>query len=484
LAEEVESICAAYDLVTLATATLRAVVNLFACTDVMFSAFDLQTYRPIVHQQSRPGRSRPSIPKLERSRNLAASLNDGAEVVTVADRGKDEYYVIYETADDHPPELRIPFFLQPDILCLLSLGKKDTGTDFEIEEIDALRILVCVVSRCQFASSNRIKKPSATGVVRPGAAGAALPAAFQRLESYDRLLGDAPTMQRVHRLIAQIAATEAPVLITGESGTGKELVARAIQHSSRRSGQAMVIVNCAALPDSLVESELFGHERGAFTGALACKQGKFEFAKGSTLFLDEIGDLSPAVQAKLLRVLQDGTFQRIGGNSTMQSDVRLITATNKNLLQAIASGAFREDLYYRINVVQIELPPLRERREDIPLLIDYYLDFYNRRYSKRVACIAPGLWEWMQDYAFPGNVRELKNIVERAVIMENDPATIQAILQVRRATPAALPGRLQDLQRDHIRAVLDETHHNISAAARKLGIARKTLREKIVRYQI
>ncbi len=493
LAEEVERICAAGDLVAMARAMLGAIGNLHSCSDVMFCAYELDSLCPIIHQQSQSGCSGHALPKLERSRNLASSLDNGAELVTLADKGKGEYYVIYQTAADPTPELRIPFFIQPKLICLLSLGKKDSGTDYESEEIDALRILVSLLSRFGSEQERPQKRSEHPGDGKlPLTASADMPRAFHRTEDYDQLLGEGASMQRIRRLIKQIGPTDAPVLVTGESGTGKELVARAIHQSSNRNGKAMVIVNCAALPDTLVESELFGHEKGAFTGALACKQGKFEFAKGSTLFLDEIGDLSPAVQAKLLRVLQDGTFQRIGGNATLHSDARLITATNKNLLQAICSGDFRQDLYYRFNVVQIEMPPLRERREDIPALVRHYLGFYNRQYHKNIEHIDDGLLGWMMSYRFPGNIRELKNIIERVVIMENDPATIQAIVQGWRAdaaAPAPAPAsdassRLEDLEREHIRTVLEQSRQNKSAAARKLGIARKTLREKIARYNL
>lgn len=490
LAEEAERICAAWDFVAVATATLRAIVNLFQCSDVIFCAFDLPTLRPIIHQQSKSSRKGHSAPKLEKSRNLVASLDSGAEVVTIADQVKGEYYVIYEnTLNYEPPELRIPFFVQPHTLCLLSLGKKDSGTDYKLEEIDALRVLICLVSRSCAGLGSIITKVETLDSTRAELmTGSSVSKAFRRCESFSQISGQSPIIQRVRRLISQIAPTDASVLITGESGTGKELVARAIHQESKRLEKPMVIVNCAALPDSLVESELFGHEKGAFTGAIASKKGKFEFADGSTLFLDEIGDLSLAVQAKLLRVLQDCTFQRVGGNTTLHGDVRLIAATNKDLLEAIQDGTFREDLFYRINVVQIEMPPLRERREDITLLVEYYFDFYNHLYQKSLAKIDPQLLDWMMEYAFPGNIRELKNIVERVVIMENDPCVMNAIISQRLVFPATNTSstgmRLDDLEKEHIRIALQQTQNNKSAAARRLGIARKTLREKIVKYQL
>src|SRR3989449_6207174 len=221
----------------------------------------------------------------------------------------------------------------------------------------------------------------------------------------------------VFKLIGQLAASDATALITGESGTGKELVARAIYHHSNRSQHAFLAVNCAAIPEQLLESELFGHERGAFTGATVQRIGKFEQCNRGTIFLDEIGDMTPATQTKILRVLQSGTFERVGGNQPIKVDVRVIAATNRPLEQAVASRQFREDLFYRLNVVRIEVPPLRDRREDIRLLVNYFLKKFAQHQKQAVKSISPNALAALEQYSWPGNVRELENIIQRALVI-------------------------------------------------------------------
>src|SRR6266403_2148034 len=231
------------------------------------------------------------------------------------------------------------------------------------------------------------------------------------------IVGRSEPMQQVFKVIGQLAASDATALITGESGTGKELVARAIYHHSNRNQQPFLAVNCAAIPEQLLESELFGHERGAFTGATLQRVGKFEQCDMGTLFLDEIGDMTPATQTKILRVLQSGTFERVGGNTPLKVDVRIIAATNKPLEQAVAKGQFREDLFYRLNVVRIHIPPLRERREDIPLLVNYFLRTFAKDQAATLRSIAPVTLKALEKYHWPGNVRELENIIRRALVM-------------------------------------------------------------------
>lgn len=481
LADAAEEICAAADLTATAAAVMRCLTRLLACSAVSFSVFDLRTLDLFLDEHQGALRSCHKAPRLERSGNLAASLEAGAQLLTLADEGGREYFVLYEnrTPGRCPEcELRIPFFRDPATLCVITLGKKESGMDYSSDEIDALRVLIAMLS-----SSSPSPAPA-------GGPCEGIPdelASYQRRGSSACLLGSSRQILAIKEKIACIAPTNASVLITGESGTGKELVARAVHQQSRRSGRDMVVVNCAALPEQLAESELFGHERGAFTGALAMKKGKFEYADNSSLFLDEIGDLNLAVQAKLLRFLQDGVFQRVGGNHDLHSRIRLISATNKELPQAIASGAFRQDLFYRINVVQIELPPLREHPEDIPLLAEYYARHFAAKYRLPHRRLHPEIDSWLRSYTFPGNVRELINIVERMVILGNGAAAI-ATLPCRggAALPAASPAcqSLDAREREHILAVLAETGHNKSAAARILGIARKTLREKIARYSL
>ena len=244
-------------------------------------------------------------------------------------------------------------------------------------------------------------------------------------EDYESgIVGRSEPMQQVFKMIGQVAGTDATALITGESGTGKELVARAIYHHSNRNNQPFLAVNCAAIPEQLLESELFGHERGAFTGATLQRVGKFEQCNGGTLFLDEIGDMTPATQTKILRVLQNGTFERVGGNTPLKVDVRIIAATNKPLEEAVASRQFREDLFYRLNVVRIHIPPLRERREDVRLLVNYFLKKFAREEETTPKSISTGVIKALEAYHWPGNVRELENIVRRALVVAKGDAIL------------------------------------------------------------
>src|SRR5882724_470930 len=244
-------------------------------------------------------------------------------------------------------------------------------------------------------------------------------------EDYESgIVGRSEAMQQVFKMIGQVAGTDATALITGESGTGKELVARAIYHHSNRSTQPFLAVNCAAIPEQLLESELFGHERGAFTGATLQRVGKFEQCNGGTLFLDKIGDMTPATQTKILRVLQSGTFERVGGNQPIQADVRVIAATNKPLEAAVAAKQFREDLFYRLNVVRIHIPPLRDRRDDIPLLVNYFLKKISREQQQQPKSIATSVIKALEKYHWPGNVRELENAIRRAIVMAKSGAIL------------------------------------------------------------
>jgi transcriptional regulator with PAS, ATPase and Fis domain len=295
------------------------------------------------------------------------------------------------------------------------------------------------------------------------------------------------------------------VLITGESGTGKELVAQALQRGSSRRSQPLIKVNCAAIPKDLVESELFGYEKGAFTGAVGSKPGRFELADGGTLFLDEIGEIPVEMQVKLLRALQESEFERVGGIKTLRVDVRLIAATNRNLETLIAEGRFREDLFYRLNVVPIALPALRDRREDIPLLVQHFIEKYDRRLGKRVERVDDAALEVLSAYAWPGNIRELENVMERSVLFADGPvitvAQLPTTLRERvpgAAAPVAAVGALgaiaapsgasmkdivrqaqAELERTLISRALEETGGNVTRAAKKLQISRKSLQVKM-----
>lgn len=321
----------------------------------------------------------------------------------------------------------------------------------------------------------------------------------QNLKShYDsmNLLGHSAAMTRLLDTVAQIAPTEATVLVTGESGTGKELIAGAIHYSSFRKDGPFVKINCAALTESLLESELFGHEKGAFTGADRRKEGKFRQADGGTLFLDEVSEMSLGMQVKLLRVLQEREITRVGGGDVLKVDVRIIAATNRDLRQEISQGRFRDDLYYRLNVVNLAVPPLRERREDIPLLAQHFLSRFAEKNRKAIKGFTPRAMDGLLRYAWPGNVRELMNAVERGVVLarsewlgEEDMAlTFHGGVAPASAAPPEEPGlvvegtSLDELERAAILKTLEDTGGNKSEAARRLGITRRTLHKKLKQY--
>jgi len=303
------------------------------------------------------------------------------------------------------------------------------------------------------------------------------------------IIGASPPMQRVFEVVDQVAPSRATVLITGESGTGKELVANAIHMRSPRANGPFIKLHCAALAESLLESELFGHEKGSFTGAMARKDGRFQLADGGTLFLDEIGEISPAIQVKLLRFLQEHEFERVGGTQTIHVDVRVIAATNKNLHEEVAKNRFREDLYYRLNVVALEMPPLRDRRTDIPALSKFFLDRYARDNNKTVDGFGPETLERLGSYDWPGNVRELENAVERAVVLANSPTIEPRHLPPNiqpRVAPAGMPAipgaTMADIERYAILETLKSTGGSTSKAAEVLGISVRTIQYRLHEY--
>ncbi len=313
---------------------------------------------------------------------------------------------------------------------------------------------------------------------------------------FEEIVSASHAMEEVLNLAGRVAASNATVLLRGESGTGKELVAKAIHYHSPRAGAPLIKVNCAALPEPLLESELFGHEKGAFTGATAKRIGRFEAADQGTLFLDEIGELAPAMQVKLLRVLQEKEFERVGGNQTIKTDVRVIAATNRELEKAIREGAFREDLYYRLNVVSVVIPPVRERREDIPALIDYFIGKYNRENKKRVSGVSAEAREMLVRYDYPGNVRELENIIERAVVLSKGGMMTTADLPIHvrssasegelsvRKQEGSLNETIDTVERGLILEALKESGGVQTRAAERLGISERVLRYKLKRHRI
>jgi nitrogen regulation protein NR(I) len=330
----------------------------------------------------------------------------------------------------------------------------------------------------------------------------------------ERIIGSSSKMQEIYKIVGQVSQSDVTVLLRGESGTGKELLARAIYHYSLRSSRPFLPVNCAAIPDTLLESELFGHEKGAFTGAVSRRIGKLEQCQGGTIFLDEIGDMSLPTQAKLLRVLQERTFERLGGMETVKVDIRFIVATNKDLEDAIVTGKFREDLYYRLNVVSITIPPLRDRKEDVPELVSYFLKRFNRELKKRIAGITPGAMGKISAYGWPGNVRQLENVLKRAIvlcqgdwILEDqlllekggerggpeeglDKKPFEDLLDIlfEALSSASVASQEMDMismiEKGLIVRALQKTRGNQIQAAMLLGMNRSTLRGKMERYHI
>jgi formate hydrogenlyase transcriptional activator len=297
---------------------------------------------------------------------------------------------------------------------------------------------------------------------------------------FEQLIGNSPALESVLEQVERVAPTDSTVLIQGETGTGKELIARAVHNISSRCGRPFVKLNCAAIPFDLLESELFGHEKGAFTGAVAQKVGRFELADKGTLFLDEVGDIPPGLQPKLLRVLQEQEFERLGGTRTHQVNVRLVAATNRNLVDMVKRNEFRSDLYYRLNVFPIPLPPLRARREDIPALVEHFVEIYARRMGKQIEHIPAETMSALVSYQWPGNIRELQNFIERSVILTSGSVLHPPLASLKSAPEAESVGAitLEDAERDHIRKTLDETRWVVAGpngAAARLGIKRSTL---------
>jgi len=370
----------------------------------------------------------------------------------------------------------------------LKMGAFDYITKpFDQEDV---RTIVRKALRTQDLSATEASRPSLTGGLQAGRYG---------------IIGQSPSLLELYAVLDRVADTPTTVLVTGESGTGKELVARALHENSSRRDKPFIKVNCAAIPRDLMESELFGYERGAFTGAVGSKPGRFELATGGTLFLDEIGSIPVEMQVKLLRALQESEFERVGGVKTIRVDVRLVAATNTDIKKEIAAGAFREDLYYRLNVVPIRLPPLRERREDVPLLVEHFVRKFDARLSKNVTRIEPEALQILSEHPWPGNIRELENVIERAVLFcdgdalrpidlpselnprtPDPPATAPVPKSPLPASPSHSDGlkeqvkaAMSRLERELIVKALEQTGGNVTHAARLLKISRKGLQLKM-----
>jgi Nif-specific regulatory protein len=313
-----------------------------------------------------------------------------------------------------------------------------------------------------------------------------------RIAPGSEIIGTSNAMRGVYEMLSQVAPSDATVLITGESGTGKELIAAELHRLSRRAGQALVKINCAALPESIIESELFGHEKGAFTGAVKERKGRFEMAHKGTIFLDEIAELSPQIQVKLLRVLQERELERVGGTETIKVDVRLITATNRNLEEAVHAGRFREDLFYRLNVFPLHVPPLRERKTDLVLLADYFAEKYAEKNGKLIKRISTPALDLLTSYSWPGNVRELENCIERAVILSTDtvihsynlPPSLQSASSTNTEPTTTLEAALSRLEKEMIVEALKIADGNMASAARSLGVTERQMGLRVHHYGI
>jgi DNA-binding NtrC family response regulator len=318
--------------------------------------------------------------------------------------------------------------------------------------------------------------------------------------SFNNIISRNPRMHSIFELVRHIAGTKSTVLIEGETGTGKELIAKAVHYSSEERQGNLIAVNCAALPENLLESELFGHERGAFTSAEARRKGRFELADKGTIFLDEIGDISQAMQAKLLRVLQEKRFERVGGHESLEVDVRVVTATNKNLEKEVKEGRFREDLYYRLNVIKIDLPPLRERQEDLPLLITHFLNKYART-NEPPKKVSPEAMERMLAYRWPGNVRELENAIERAAVtsvgdtinVDKLPSRVTGVstddhprfeIDLKHPLPHYLKEATEQIEKQYILKALEKSRGNVGRCAELCGLSRRSVSGKISQYEI
>ena len=322
---------------------------------------------------------------------------------------------------------------------------------------------------------------------------------LQQTYGYDNLVGTSNVIKKIYELIEKVADTDGTVLISGASGTGKELIARAIHYSSSRSDRPLVVINCGAIPEELLESELFGHEKGAFTGAYKSRIGRFEMANGGTIFLDEIGEMSPALQVKLLRVLQEKKFERVGGTKTIHVDVRIIAATNKNLTTAINKGKFREDLYYRLNVIPMKVPPLKQRKSDIPLLIDHFLKKFQKGAEKKITGFSPDVMDAMLKYDWPGNVRELENVIKRLTILCDDEVVnvndlpehiphkgraVRVVDEDLFEKGVTLHDAVEDYEKKLILNALERSDWVKTKAAKLLNINRTTLVEKIKKQNL
>ena len=440
--------------------------------------------------------------------NLAELLiENGYEVKTVCD-GREGIEVFLEDKFDLViTDLRMPHVDGLEFLQYI----KNTNNDNIVIMITGHGTIDAAVESMKLGAFDFITKPIKEDLVKLSVDRAmsfaklrdeniTLKVHLKNRQNFDKMIGYSDCMQKIFDIIDKVSASDSTILIDGESGTGKELVARAVHFKSDRSNQPMISVNCGAIPEDLLESELFGHEKGAFTGAIRSRMGRFELAQGGTIFLDEIGDMSPALQVKVLRVIQEKQFERIGGIKTINADVRIITATNQNLEKAVAEKRFREDLYYRINVIPIHLPPLRERNSDILILANHFLMNFNKLKKKNVTHIAPDAVKYFKQYPWPGNVRELQNLIEMLVVMKEEGEicvedlppkfrNIQKTIEGSSSIDITEEGfnfndRVSQLEKDLLLKALKMSGGVKNKAAKLLNLNRTTLVEKLKRLNI
>ena len=395
----------------------------------------------------------------------------------------------------------------------MALADFDDPEAWQSQDLSLVSVPVCSAGRCvgalasyfsgasseSFASRASVLEVVASLIaqsLRPSLAAASrerkVEAPDRSAFEYANMIGTSAVMRQVYEEVGQVARTTATALVLGESGTGKELVARAIHANSDRASRPFIQINGAAFPETLFESELFGHERGAFTGAVSRKKGRLDLAQGGTLFLDEIGELPLSTQVKLLRVLQTRQYERLGGTETLTADVRLVAATNRDMQAAIAAGAFREDLYYRLNVFTITLPPLRDRRSDVPAIAEYFLAKYAAQHGRKIGRISSGVLDVLASHSWPGNVRELENAIERAVVVCNGyvleerhlPAGLRSVPRAKAARVPNLAEAVEELERRMIDEALRTAGGNVSRAARTLGTTERVLRYKVEKYRM
>jgi len=426
---------------------------------------------------------------------IVGRVVEKGEPMVVPDIGKEPLFLNRTGArieKDNISFLCVPIKFKDEILGVLSVDRIfDETISFE-EDLRVLEIVATLISQAlklyQAFYEERARREE-------------LEYELKERYAFKNIIYASPEMKEVIKIALKIAPTKATVLLRGESGTGKELLARAIHYASPRANKPFIAINCAAIPETLLEAELFGYEKGAFTGAFTSKKGKFELADGGTLFLDEIGDLPLSLQAKLLRVLQEQTFEKLGGTKLIKVDVRIIAATHRNLEEMVERGEFREDLYWRLNVIPIFIPPLRERKKDIPLLVNHFIKKFNEIYGKNIK-IKPEALEVLLDYPFPGNIRELENLIERLVLLTEgewiEGESVKKILKIKKSllkedkllTPPredffkkeGLLKEIERIERERILKVLEECHFNQTKAAKILGLTRRQLSYRLQKY--